>query len=255
MKIYTILLSTSDRNTVVNQLQNRGFSHYAKLFVNAIPVILDSDSDDHSPRGYGLQLLLSNDLYEFLASYVSGLSSLQVINYPWQVYVDNLGLNIPEEHSLDCFLATRTPPLRRPGHFLPAYATAEASGLEPAQDTTTSRALINQWTALIRCVNMDTVGSSKFQTRSAGLYDCGIKLRYEPVENTRFGLQLCLWRDGSPQLVGPELTTSDGIAEPDEANFPRGELQVADQIGLLVRSDSPASFKITRGYFRLRRIG
>jgi len=255
MKTYTILLNSVDRDTLVSRLDAEEFFHYSEPFKTAIPVILDSDSDDHAPRGYCLQLEVSDDAYSFYQKYITNLDSLQVIRYPWQCYSGRFELHIPEEHSIECFLATRIPPLRRPGHFLPALGTAQASGLDPAQETDTTRTLVNQWTALIRCINMDTVGSSKFQTRSAGLYDCGIRLWYEPIEDVQFGLQLCLWRDGTPQLVGPELVTSDGIAVPNESNFPQGNLQVADQIGWLVRSRAPASFKITRGYFRLRRIG
>lgn len=255
MRMYTVLLSAADRDTLVDRLDADGFTHYSEPFKTAIPVILDSDPDDQDPRGYGLQLRLTEGAVSFYQDYLVGLTSLQTMNMPWKCYSEKFSaLNIPEEHHIEAFLALQSPPLRRPRRFLPAFGTAQANGNKTGQATDTTRILVDQWSSLIRIVNMDTVGFNRFQIRSPGLYDCGIKLRYETTGVT-FGLQLTLWRGGDVHLVGSELQTSDGFANPAEKNFPQGQLQTGDEIGLTVRSSAPSSFKITFGHFRLRKLG
>lgn len=249
-RTYTVILSTADCDTAVNRLDADGFTNYSIPFKNAMPVVLETDPDERDPRGYIVTMPLTQDEVTFYQPYLSGLSSLQVMNHPWQT--DRLA-HIEELHSIDCFLAKHDPPLRRRWRKLPAIGTAMADGSKDAQATSTSRVLVNQWTELIRLVNMGTSGM-RFKTKSSGKYQAGIRISYIPHEDVTFGLQLVLYRDGDPQLVGPELQTSDGYAAPAVSNFPTGNLQKDDLVGLVVRSDVPSTFKIQNGRFRLKRI-
>jgi len=243
-RTYTVALNPEDRDTLVGRLDADEFFHYSLPFKNAQAVILDGDDDEHVPRGYVVRLSLTPDARDFYLGYMDGLSSMQTLDAPWQT--DGM-TELEELYTVDAFLAGQSPPLRRPGHYLPAWGTARADGTVDAQSTTTTRVLLNQWTELIRLVNMGTQGQ-RFKVKSAGEYELGMRILFSPEENVTFGLQATL----NNGVVGDELRSDDGTASGTIA----GHLNVDDLVGVAVRSSDDSTFKLLAGsMIRLKRVG
>jgi len=231
---------------------------FAGIF--STPVIVNAAADEldasgtytGTPAAWGTTVRLKPDERRVLKSALSTIASLQFQE------IDSR-LPIEEETQARSFLAKLG--YRHPGTPVSAYGTALANGRKPAQAVGTSYTLVNQWTDIIKMVNMTSQGQ-RFKVLSAGDYTLEVALSYNTttgeVDEDGNPIQIdppVVWTFSATRnagVVGTELVSSDGFAKGSIS----GTLAVNDLVGIGVKADSAGKdFKVTGGKIRLKRVG
>ncbi len=232
---YTVGVSQADlaaTNTALAAVSSR----FVGMF--SIPLIQEDDPDDLDPPRYWCTVVrLNNDERAVLKAALSGIASLHYQEVDARKPKD-------DEDLIDAWAASYG--YRRREHILEAYGTALATGSASAQDTTTTVSLLNQWTSLIKLINMDNQGQ-RFKVITPGTYELAIRLNFTPVEGVTFTAQAAR----NVGVVGATVDGVDGLIQ----GKTDGMLATDDLIGIAIKSSSPASFKLLGGSkIRLRRI-
>jgi len=204
----------------------------------SIPLIQDADPDDLDPPRYWASVVqLKDSEKSVLKKALAGIASLQYQEV-------NRRKPSEAEELIDAWAATYG--YRRPGHILEAYGTGKAAGTQDPQSLTTTPILLDQWTSLIKLVNMDQQGQ-RFKVKTAGTYELEVLLNCEVTgEGDAFAKAAV-----NAGVIGGELAVVTGRA----SGKITGDLAVDDLVGIGVYSSSTATIKLLAGSkIRLRRI-
>jgi hypothetical protein len=203
----------------------------------SIPLIQDADTDDRTPRYWASVVQLKDTEKRVLKKALAGIGSLvyQEVDRRKPSEAETLLEGWAAKHGL-----------RRPERKIHAYGTALADGSSPAQALTSSPLLLNQWTSLIKLINMGQEGQ-RFKVQTAGAYALEVLLICEVTgEGEAFATATV-----NAGVIG------DGFPVAGKAQGQiTGNLDVGDLVGVGVYSSSTAALKLLPGSkLRLRRIG
>ncbi len=205
----------------------------------SIPLIEDGDADDlDPPRYWGTVVQVKPDERQELKNAIVGV----IASLKWEE-VDSRK-PAEDEDLIDAFAAKYD--YRRPGHIIEAYGTALASGGAGAQSLDGTATLLDQWSSLMKLINMDNQGQ-RFKIKTAGTYELGVRLLFEPVDGVTFSARAAR----NAEVIGGTLTCSVGNMQ----GTVEGVLSVDDLIGIGVWASAAADFKLLGGSkIRLKRI-